>query len=95
LSEIFFPYFFHVHLNILDQVVSSEWAILGTACIEEPKKIYKNFSEDSLSFLLSKLKLNHEISFSESACVSKMPKNMNLHMDALFDEFRASFTNVS
>jgi hypothetical protein len=54
-----------------------------------------NFSEDSLSFLLSKLKLNHEISFSESACVSKMPKNMNLHMDALFDEFRAGFTNVS
>jgi hypothetical protein len=30
LSEIFFPYFFHVHLNIIDQVVSSEYAIFGT-----------------------------------------------------------------
>jgi hypothetical protein len=29
----FFPYFFHVHLNILDQVVSSECAIFGPACI--------------------------------------------------------------
>jgi hypothetical protein len=44
LSENFFPYFFHVHLNILDQVVTSECAILGTPCIEEPKKIYKNGS---------------------------------------------------
>jgi hypothetical protein len=26
----FFPFFFHVHLNILDQVVSSECAIFGT-----------------------------------------------------------------
>jgi hypothetical protein len=31
LSENFFPYFFHVHLNILDKVVSSLYAIFGTA----------------------------------------------------------------
>jgi hypothetical protein len=30
LSEIFFPYFFRVHLNILDMVVSSQYAIFGT-----------------------------------------------------------------
>jgi hypothetical protein len=30
LSENFFPYFFHVHLNILDKVVSSLYAIFGT-----------------------------------------------------------------
>jgi hypothetical protein len=30
LSDFFFPYFFHDHLNILDQVVSSERAIFGT-----------------------------------------------------------------
>jgi hypothetical protein len=30
LSETFFPYFFHVHLNILDKVVSSLYAIFGT-----------------------------------------------------------------
>jgi hypothetical protein len=29
LSETFFPYFFHVHLSILDKVVSSLYAILG------------------------------------------------------------------
>jgi hypothetical protein len=33
LSESFFPYFFHVHLNILDEVVSSLYAIFGTPCI--------------------------------------------------------------
>jgi hypothetical protein len=34
LSETFFPYFFHVHLNILDKVVSSLYAIFGTpVCI--------------------------------------------------------------
>jgi hypothetical protein len=33
LSETFFPYFFHVHLNILDKVVSNLYAIFGTPCI--------------------------------------------------------------
>jgi hypothetical protein len=33
LSETFFPCFFHVHLNILDEVVSSLYAIFGTPCI--------------------------------------------------------------
>jgi hypothetical protein len=33
LSETFFPYFFHVHLNILDKVVSSLYVIFGTPCI--------------------------------------------------------------
>jgi hypothetical protein len=33
LSETFFPYFFHVHLNILDTVVSSLYTIFGTACM--------------------------------------------------------------
>jgi hypothetical protein len=33
LSETFFPYFFHVHLNILDKVVSSLYANFGTPCI--------------------------------------------------------------
>jgi hypothetical protein len=33
LSETFFPYFFHIHLNILDQVVNSLYAIFGTPCI--------------------------------------------------------------
>jgi hypothetical protein len=33
LSETFFPYFFHVHLSILDKVVSSLYAIFGTRCI--------------------------------------------------------------
>jgi hypothetical protein len=28
--DYFFPYFFHVHLNILDKVVSSKCAIFGT-----------------------------------------------------------------
>jgi hypothetical protein len=32
LSEKFFPYFFRVHLNILDTVVST-YAIFGTPCI--------------------------------------------------------------
>jgi hypothetical protein len=32
LSETFFPYFFHVHLSILDKVVSSLYAIFGTSC---------------------------------------------------------------
>jgi hypothetical protein len=35
LSETFFPYFFHVHLNILDKVVSSLYAIFGTPCIQK------------------------------------------------------------
>jgi hypothetical protein len=30
LSETFLPYFFHVHLNILDKVVSSWYANFGT-----------------------------------------------------------------
>jgi hypothetical protein len=33
LSEKFFPYFFHVHLNILDKVVSSLYAQFGTPCM--------------------------------------------------------------
>jgi hypothetical protein len=32
LSETFFLYFFHVHLNILDKVVSSLYANFGTPC---------------------------------------------------------------
>jgi hypothetical protein len=36
LSETFFPYFFHIHLNILDQVVNSLYAIFGTPCIHVP-----------------------------------------------------------
>jgi hypothetical protein len=33
LSGTFFPYFFHVHLNILDKVVSSLYGNFGTPCI--------------------------------------------------------------
>jgi hypothetical protein len=33
LSETFFPYFCHVHLNILDKVVSSLYTIFGTLCM--------------------------------------------------------------
>jgi hypothetical protein len=33
LSETFFLYFFHVHLNILNKVVSSLYAIFGTPCM--------------------------------------------------------------
>jgi hypothetical protein len=34
LSETFFPYLFHVHLNILDKVVSSLYVIFGTPVYE-------------------------------------------------------------
>jgi hypothetical protein len=32
-GNIFSPYFFHVHLNILDKVVSSLYTIFGTPCM--------------------------------------------------------------
>jgi hypothetical protein len=33
-NKTFFPYFSHVHLNILDKVVSSLYANFGTPCIK-------------------------------------------------------------
>jgi hypothetical protein len=42
LSKTFLPYFFHVHLNILDKVGSSLYAIFGTLyiLIREGKPLY-------------------------------------------------------
>jgi hypothetical protein len=46
-----------------------------------------DFNENSLLFLFSKLKLDHEISFHDlSALVEKLPKILNINMDAMFDE---------
>jgi hypothetical protein len=41
LSQTFFPYFFHVHLDILDKVVSSLYANFGTPCIDNGKNSVK------------------------------------------------------
>jgi hypothetical protein len=41
LSETFFPYFFHVHLNILDKVVSSLYGNFGTPVCKGEEIIFK------------------------------------------------------
>jgi hypothetical protein len=49
LSETFFSYFFHVHLSILDKVVSSLYANFGTPCIKIDIK-YPNKTKCRINF---------------------------------------------
>jgi hypothetical protein len=53
LSETFFPYFFHVHLNILDKVVSSLYAHFGTACINKLNTIQSRLQIKTKNFRCS------------------------------------------
>jgi hypothetical protein len=54
-----------------------------------------DFNENSLLFLFSKLKLDHEISFHDlSALVEKLPKILNINMDAMFDEMSTLHNSI-
>jgi hypothetical protein len=61
-NKTFFPYFFHVHLNILDKVVSSLYANFGTIFIQGIKAFGMFHNAKNVYFFL--IDINNNINRS-------------------------------